>query len=97
MAQRQTVVPQSKHEVLQIPDLKTAMLILKDMGVETKGKGIKNKDDAVNLIMENFNRGAVLPPKPVKVRELFRGYSRTSMAQTTSGPWKYVRDRGSSS
>lgn len=66
MAQRQSQIPQSKAEVLQISDLKTAMLILKDMGVETKGKGIKNKDDAVNLIMENFNRGAVLPPKPVK-------------------------------
>lgn len=66
MAQRQSQVPQNKAEVLQIPDLKTAMLILKDMGVETKGKGIRNKDDAVNMIMENFNKGAVLPPKPVK-------------------------------
>ena len=24
-------------------------------------------------------------------------YSRTSMARTPSGPWKYVRDRGSTS
>ena len=63
-------MPQNKAEVLQIPDLKTAMLILRDMGVETKGKGIKNKDDAVMLIMENFDKGAVIPPKPVKVGEL---------------------------
>ena len=67
MAQRQPQIPQSKAEVLQIPDLKTAMLILKDMGVETKGKGIRNKDDAVNLIMENFDKGVSLPSKPVKV------------------------------
>ena len=69
MAQRQSQMPQNRAEVLQISDLKTAMLILRDMGVETKGKGIKNKDDAVSLIMENFDRGAVLPPKQVKVRE----------------------------
>ena len=67
MAQRQSQIPQNKAEVLQIPDLKTAMLILKDMGVETKGKGIRNKDDAVNLIMENFDKGVSLPSKPVKV------------------------------
>ena len=70
MAQRQSQMPQNRAEVLQISDLKTAMLILRDMGVETKGKGIKNKDDAVSLIMENFDRGAVLPPIQVKVREV---------------------------
>ena len=70
MAQWQSQMPQNRAEVLQIPDLKTAMLILKDMGVMTKGKGIQNKDDAVSLIMENFDRGAVLPPKQVKVREV---------------------------
>ena len=70
MAQRQSQMPQNRAEVLQISDLKTAMLILRDMGVETKGKGIKNKDDAVSLIMENFDRGAVLPIKQVKVREV---------------------------
>ena len=70
MAQRQSQMPQNRAEVLQISDLKTAMLILRDMGVETKGKGIKNKDDAVSLIMENFDRGAVLPTKQVKVREV---------------------------
>ena len=70
MAQLQSQMPQNRAEVLQISDLKTAMLILRDMGVETKGKGIKNKDDAVSLIMENFDRGAVLPIKQVKVREV---------------------------
>lgn len=68
MAQRESQVPQNKAEALKIPDLKTAMLILKDMGVETKGKGIRNKDDAVQLIIENFDGGVVLHPKPVKVR-----------------------------
>ena len=44
-------------KILQIPDVKTAMEAFKLLGVNAKGRGIKNKDDAISIIIQELDKG----------------------------------------
>lgn len=63
--------PINSLTILQIPDMKTALHALKLMRVDAKGKGIRHKDDAIRVIIEELDKGLNISTSSVKVSSMY--------------------------
>ncbi|XP_045166452.2 uncharacterized protein LOC123529922 [Mercenaria mercenaria] len=65
---------ESKQNALQIPDVRTAMEVLRLLGVNARGRGIRTKDDAIGIIIQELEKGVSIGQ--IKTKEPCKGLKK---------------------
>lgn len=65
---------QSKQNALTIPDVRTAMQVLKLLEVNPRGRNIQNKDDAIGIVIKELEKGVT--PGRLEKKEPSKGLKK---------------------